>query len=60
MAELNRSCNTCNEAKVINRGNCMMCGKKLTEGIFFCKDCESKAIQGRKRITKRRMNNEKK
>lgn len=35
------------EAKVITRGNCMMCGKELTEGLFFCKECESKAIQGR-------------
>lgn len=30
------------EAKVINRGNCMMCGKELTEGLFFCKECEEK------------------
>ena len=30
------------EAKVITRGNCMMCGKKLTEGLFFCKECEGK------------------
>lgn len=29
-------------AKVINRGNCMMCGKKLTEELFFCKECEEK------------------
>ena len=36
------------EAKVITRGNCMMCGKELTEGLFFCKECEAKAIQGRK------------
>lgn len=36
------------EAKVITRGNCMMCGKELTEGLFFCKECEEKAIQGRK------------
>lgn len=28
--------------KVINRGNCIMCGKKLTEGLFFCKECEAK------------------
>lgn len=27
--------------KVINRGNCMMCGKELTEGIFFCKECDA-------------------
>lgn len=29
------------EAKVVNRGNCMLCGKELTEdeGIFFCKEC---------------------
>lgn len=28
------------EAKVITRGNCMMCGKELDEGLFFCKECE--------------------
>lgn len=31
------------EAKVIIRGNCMICGKKLTEGLFFCKECKNKA-----------------
>ena len=31
------------EAKVITRGNCMMCGKELTEGLFFCKECRDKA-----------------
>lgn len=36
------------EAKVITRGNCMMCGKELTEGLFLCKECEAKATQGRK------------
>jgi hypothetical protein len=25
------------------RGNCMMCGKELTDGIFFCKECREKA-----------------
>ena len=30
------------EAKAITRGNCMMCGKELTEGLFFCKECEGK------------------
>lgn len=30
------------EAKVITRGNCMMCGKELTEGLFFCKECSAK------------------
>lgn len=34
--------------EIITRGNCMMCGKELTEGLFFCKECESKAIQGKK------------
>jgi hypothetical protein len=29
------------EAEVITRGNCMMCGKELTEGLFFCKECEA-------------------
>lgn len=28
--------------KVINRGKCMLCGKELTEGLFFCKECEEK------------------
>ena len=29
------------EAKIVNRGYCMLCGKELTEdeGIFFCKEC---------------------
>ena len=30
------------EAKAITRGNCMMCGQELTEGLFFCKECEDK------------------
>ena len=30
------------ETEVITRGNCMMCGKELTEGLFFCKECEEK------------------
>ena len=28
--------------KAITRGNCMACGKELTEGVFFCKECEEK------------------
>ena len=42
-------CNECRrdilpkyEVKVITRGNCMMCGKELDEGLFFCKECEAK------------------
>ena len=31
------------EAEVITRGNCMMCGKELTEGLFLCKECGEKA-----------------
>lgn len=31
------------EAKAITRGNCMMCGKELNEGLFFCRECEAKA-----------------
>ena len=31
------------ETEVITRGNCMICGKELTEGLFFCKECEEKA-----------------
>lgn len=30
------------EVKAITRGKCMMCGKELTEGLFFCKECEAK------------------
>ena len=28
--------------KVINRGKCILCGKEVTEGLFFCKECEEK------------------
>ena len=28
--------------KVINYGNCMLCGKKLTDSLFFCRECEEK------------------
>lgn len=31
------------EAKIITRGNCMACGKELTEGIFLCKECREKS-----------------
>ncbi len=31
------------EAEIITRGNCMMCGKELTEGLFFCKECREKS-----------------
>ena len=31
------------EAEIITRGNCMICGKELTEGLFICKECEDKA-----------------
>ena len=37
-------------AKVITRGNCMMCGKELTEGLFFCKKCEDKANSRKREI----------
>lgn len=30
------------KGKVIVRGNCMACGKDLTSGLFFCKECEVK------------------
>ena len=43
-------CNECRrdilpKHEVITRGNCMMCGKELTEdeGLFFCKECVAKA-----------------
>lgn len=35
------------EIKVINYGNCMLCGKKLTNSLFFCRECEEK---NRKRV----------
>ena len=35
------------EAEVITRGKCMMCGKELTEGLFFCKECGDKANRGK-------------
>lgn len=31
------------DIKMVTRGRCMMCGKDLTEGLFFCKECEEKA-----------------
>lgn len=34
------------EVEIVTRGNCMMCGKELTEGLFFCKECEAKAESG--------------
>lgn len=39
------------EAEVITRGNCMMCGKELDEGLFFCKECEQKQ-KARKEATR--------
>ena len=35
------------KTEVITRGNCMICGKALTEGLFLCKECGDKA-NGRK------------
>lgn len=32
------------DKEYVTRGNCMMCGKKLDEGLFFCKECEAKAF----------------
>ena len=29
--------------KVVTRGNCMICGKELTEGLFLCEECKDKA-----------------
>lgn len=34
------------EVKVITRGNCRVCGKELTEGLFFCKKCKAKIKGG--------------
>ena len=31
------------DMRMINRGKCMLCGKELTEGLLFCKECEAKA-----------------
>ena len=30
------------DTKIVTHGRCMMCGKDLTEGLFFCKECEEK------------------
>lgn len=30
------------DIEMVTRGRCMMCGKELTEGLFFCKECEEK------------------
>ena len=35
------------EVEVVTHGNCVMCGKELTEGLFFCKECENKARSGK-------------
>lgn len=35
------------EAEVITRGNCMICGKELAEGLFICKECGDKANSGK-------------
>lgn len=32
------------EVEVVYRGKCMMCGKELTEGLLFCKECENKMM----------------
>lgn len=31
------------KVEAVTRGNCMICGKELTEGLFICKECEDKA-----------------
>lgn len=31
------------EDEIITRGNCMMCGKELNKGLFFCRECKAKA-----------------
>ncbi len=35
------------DVEVITHGNCMMCGKPLTDGLFLCKECEDKASNGK-------------
>ena len=35
------------KVEVVTRGNCMMCGKELTEGLFFCKECGDKVNSGK-------------
>lgn len=32
------------EVEVVARGKCMMCGKELTDGLFFCRECEAKQV----------------
>ena len=36
------------KVEVVTRGNCMICGKELTEGLFFCKECEDKVRSGKR------------
>lgn len=31
------------EVEILTNGNCMICGKELDEGLFFCKECGAKA-----------------
>lgn len=28
------------DIKIIARGNCVVCGRELTDSIFLCKDCQ--------------------
>lgn len=30
------------QSRTIVRGNCVVCGKPLTEGLFLCKECQAK------------------
>lgn len=36
------------EVEVITRGNCVICGKELTEGLLFCKECGDKVNRAEK------------
>lgn len=42
------------EIEIVNRGNCMLCGKPLTEGLFFCEDCERRIIEASNENVKER------
>ena len=35
--------------RVIAHGNCMICGKELTDGLFLCKECENKGENNERR-----------
>lgn len=33
------------DIKMVTRGRCIVCGKDLTEGLFFCNECREKPLK---------------